>query len=166
MAALTAPSGCCACGKCGDVGWGPHSSKSVANTLLVHSQVRTRTEVQIWRRHLYIHAVGCGVLSFLISNRWPCHQMHCTLLLIMPKPNDLDSRRLKIEISVMSLHFALWGPLLTAVRDGPAPNLLWAFETLSRLPFQNCRCKQGENTGSASLFQLEFISHISTWIYF
>lgn len=92
VAALTAPSGCPTCGKCSDVGRSLHSSKSAANTPLVHSQVRTRTEVQRWRPHLYIHAVGHGAVSFLISNRWPCRQMHCTLLLIMPKPNQ---RRLK-----------------------------------------------------------------------
>lgn len=57
-------------------------------------------------------------------------------------------------ISVVSLHFALWGPLLTAVRDGPAPNLLCVFQTHPRLSFQSCRCKQDENMSSAS---------ISTW---
>lgn len=100
MAALTAPSGCCACGKCSNVGRSLHSSKSAANAPLVHGQVRTRTEVQSWRPPLYIRAAGHGVLSFLISNRWPCHRMHCTLLLTMPQPSQ---RRLKTEISVVSL---------------------------------------------------------------
>lgn len=111
VAALTAPSGCCVCGKHSDVGRSLHSSKSAANTPLVHSQVRTRTEVRSWRPHLYIRAVGHGVLSFLISNRWPCHQMHCTLLLIMPKPKDSDSRRLKIQIFVVRLHFCPVGTI-------------------------------------------------------
>lgn len=152
MAALTALSGSCACGKCSNAGRRLHSSKPAANTLLVHGHVRARTEVQSWRLPLYVRAAGHGVLSHLISNRWPCHQVHCTLLMTTPKPSGSDPGRLEAWISAASHNFALWGPLLAAPRDVPAPDLVRAFQTHPMLSFQSCRCKQGENMGPACIF--------------
>lgn len=77
--------------------------------------------------------------------------MHCTFFFSNQSTCTPEGRK---YVSVVSPHFALWGPLQSAVRDGPAPNLLCVFQVHPRLSFQSCRCKQGENMGSAS---------ISTW---